>query len=142
MAYATIEDLKAWTGDTSLAGAEVERALARAEDDIDRAVGAWPIDPATGRKFDPESGDLEAWRYERLRDATCAQAEYRLHMGEAFFTEGQADSVSGPGVSSSGRLPRLSPQAREQLESGGLLRLTTLLTGTLVPDPRWPRRRR
>jgi hypothetical protein len=57
----------------------------------------------------------------RLRDATCAQAEYRNEMGEAFFRRAQWASVSGPDFKTTGRLPLIGPKVKQELSGSDLL---------------------
>lgn len=56
-----------------------------------------------------------------LRDATCAQAEYRNTMGEDFFVRAQFTSVSGPEFRTQGRLPVIGPKVMQELQGTDLV---------------------
>jgi hypothetical protein len=56
-----------------------------------------------------------------LRWATCAQAEYRNVMGEAFFTREQWQSVSGPEFTTTGKLPLIGPKVKRELAASAAL---------------------
>lgn len=57
----------------------------------------------------------------QLRNATCAQAEYRDRMGEDFYIKAQWDSVTGPEFRTTGRLPLIGPKAQRELQGSGLI---------------------
>jgi hypothetical protein len=57
----------------------------------------------------------------KIRDATCAQAEYRYLMGEDFFRRAQWQSVSGPEFTTQGKLPLIGPKVKRELQGVGLL---------------------
>lgn len=118
--YATVADLRGYslsplTDDDSY----LEKILERAERDVDRNAGYWNV-LTNGRKFDPVS--MEARKRQALARATCAQAEYRLQMGEAFFIEAVPASVSGDDTNYTGRPPRFGPKAREEMQDAQLIR--------------------
>lgn len=56
-----------------------------------------------------------------LRRATCAQAEYRDQIGQAFFTMPQFMTVSGPEFNTTGRRPRIGPRVMDELASTDLI---------------------
>lgn len=56
-----------------------------------------------------------------LRDATCAQAEYRNAMGEEFFIRAQYQSVTGPEFRTQGRLPVIGPKVMQELQGTDLI---------------------
>ena len=117
--YATQADFEAYSeGWTTTDPPALERILQRAERDVDRVVGYQGERPAAqALKFVP--GTLTTRERDALRDATCAQAEYRVKMGESFFRQGQHRSVSGPQFSTQGQLPRIGPKVWEELARFG-----------------------
>lgn len=121
--YATNADFYTYAGltEAALSAAEVAKLLRLAERDVDRAAGPRHRYP-DGHKFDVPNMDAAQRGF--LNRATCAQAEFRLQVGPNFFIEDQRESTSGPDYSETGRLPRFGPKAREEMEQGGLLRLT------------------
>jgi hypothetical protein len=120
--YAVAADLETYmpTG-SGLSGADAEKLLQRSERDVDYVAGNWPLaSQTTGLKFDPTT--LADWQKSALNRATCAQAEYRITMGEDFMVKAQYASVQGPDFTVSGRLPFIGPKVIRELVSGGLLR--------------------
>ena len=116
--YASVSDFEAYSdGWTTTDAAELEAVLEDAERDIDRLIpyqGARP----TSQLLKFSNGDLTAMGTRdrtALMRATCAQAEYRIQMGPAFFRKAQHASVSGPKFSTSGMLPRIGPKVAEEL---------------------------
>src|SRR6476661_3140803 len=77
----------------------------------------------TGLKFIPD--ELEDDDREALKRATCAQAEYRVEMGPAFFRRPRFDKTSGPDFETEGQAPIVGPAAMRELTYSRLLRLTT-----------------
>jgi hypothetical protein len=120
--YATHTDLEAYIeGGSGLDAATADRLLERAERDVDYAAGGWPVvDPTAGLKFTPSA--LQDWQAAALNRATCAQAEYRLTMGEDFMVKAQYTRVQGPDFRVFGELPYIGPKTMRELASGGLLR--------------------
>lgn len=118
--YTTELDVEARLG-IVLETAEANRLIEFACDDIDAAVGPFPVDD-DGRKFDPAVLDAKVAKL--LNKATAAQVEYRLQMGDDFMIEDQYDAKSGRDFSSSGRLRKVSPAAYSYLHSAGLLNLS------------------
>lgn len=133
MLYATISELRAYTGQdsTALPDATATRAIEQAELDLDGlAVIGHPVNTTTGRRFDPTA--LSADRALALNRATCAQAQYRLAMGEEFFIMGQYAQVDGPDFTTRGTLPKVGPMVRRELAGSGLFRLTTSTRGAVI----------
>jgi hypothetical protein len=136
--YATRADFEAyvegWTTDNTGA---LDRLLERAEVDIDglaASVVAANPDTAT-RRFDLTA--LSARNRDVLRRATCAQAEYRFNMGEAFFVKGQYDQVTGPDFATTGRLPWIGPKVYRELSGTDLIPLS-FAAGPVRPGrPPW-----
>lgn len=125
--YATTTDfadyVEGWVTDD--AGA-LARVIERAEEDIDDVLSGDFL-AATGRKRDPSpsaTNPMTATQVKYLMRATCAQAEYRIILGEGWFTQAQFDSVSGPTFSTQGKRPRLAPKARRELIRGRLMIMT------------------
>lgn len=146
--YATVEDfadyVEGWSTDDDEA---LERLLTRASRDIDSFAGRRRVQSDTGFKFItafPASGEtdptyldeFETWQVDALKRATCAQAEYRLAQGEDFMVNAQPDGISGPDISTSGRLPYMAPKAWAELQITGILRLTMSGTGR-GSNPPW-----
>jgi hypothetical protein len=119
--YATLADLKAYTDlAEGVSDADLQKALDRAERDVDQALAEPPARQSSGLKYDPAKL-TPAWAEGPLNRATCAQAEYRLTMGEEFFIRPQHDTVRGPDFATSGQLPYLAPKAARELSGTGLL---------------------
>lgn len=120
--YATIDAFRAYSPAAPTSDEEAQRVLDQAERDLDVELFA-PVDAlrqATGLKYDPAA--LEpAWIEGAIERATCAQAEYRLAMGDDFFIRAQHDQVRGPDFTTSGRIPYLAPKAERELSGTGLL---------------------
>jgi hypothetical protein len=134
--YATLDDLLAYVpGLTINDPALAEQLLGRAERDVDSVVawrGTYPTTFTTllgarlpsGLRIDPTL--LEAETAERLRNAVCAQWEYRVAMGPDFFVRPQPAAVRQPeGGGYDGTLPRIGPQVFAELEQSGLLGLSS-----------------
>ena len=85
--YATSADLAAYVADNAEVSAPsaADALLERAERDVDRVVGPWPVF-SNGRKFDPPA--LTAPQRAALSRATCAAAEFRLTIGESELVGG------------------------------------------------------
>lgn len=109
------------------------RLITRAEKDVDSALGAHSRSDVTGLKLAP----LELATADRvtLRDATCAQVEYRMTMGEDFFIRPQYAEVDGPEMATKGVLPRVGPKVWSELEGSNLLKLTTSWKGRGFSPP-------
>jgi hypothetical protein len=136
--YATQSDFAAyvegWTTDN---GAALDRLLERAEVDIDGlAATVVPADPdAVARRFDVTA--LSARDRDVLKRATCAQAEYRFNMGEAFFVKGQYEQVTGPDFATTGRLPWIGPKVYRELAGTDLIPLSFAAGPTHPSRPPW-----
>lgn len=127
-AYATPEQLAAWTGQP--APADAERLLARASEDIDSALLAavYPVDDV--------GNPLDAEIQIALREATCAQVEYQLAAGDdGTEAVGQWDAVSVGPVSLAGRSTRTSTTGGVELapRADRILRRAGLTPGCVMP---------
>ncbi len=117
-AYASQADLEAYIeGWTTTDAAALERLLKRAERDVDTLLGAYARQSATGLKLDPAA--LTTLQANALSRATCAQAEYRIEMGEEFFVQAQYTYVAGPDFQRRGELPRIGPKVLPELAGHG-----------------------
>jgi hypothetical protein len=132
LSYATVDEFiewmrlngHEWTGTEE----EAERELILAERDIDNAAGPRNRSPVNNLKFGAPAGTnefgLSLEQRDRLSRATCAQAEFRLQMGRAFFIEDQRQTTTTPDGVEQGKVPRLGPLARRELIGSDLIRLT------------------
>lgn len=126
--YVTLTDYENYIAPAEVTDEDAaQKAIDRAERDVEGILGPWAIQPATGMKLlaseNPLTfiGGLQDWQVQRLKDAVCAQAQYRETQGEEFFIQGQYESVSGRfGVS--GKLPYIGPQVGRELQNSGLIR--------------------
>lgn len=129
--YATATDLAAYCAGnpevSAPSGADGDRLLERAERDVDRAVGPWPLF-SSGRKFDPPQ--LTAPQREALKRATCAAAEYRLQLGEAELVGG--DEYLPAQLTPLRRAGRVSPKMLEELAGSGLVKWSGMPPETVV----------
>lgn len=130
--YATEADLAAYVAGTAYEGripADAparDRLLELAERDLDQqAFLALEADAATGRKI--LLGDLDVQEKAGLSAAACAQAVYRVEMGDEHFTRAQRERVTGRAFAAEGKLPILGPQASRELAAAGLFARTTTL---------------
>lgn len=139
--YATADQLRDYTGKTEeqLPDEQALPVLRKAETDLDSIAGVNRPTLETGHRFDPDT--LSTIEAAALTAACCAQAEYRLEMGESFFIRPQHTEVSGPEFSTKGALPRIGPQTVKELRAAGSL--VKLTTTTANPrggdDPLWQR---
>lgn len=141
MAYTDADMVRSLLGvsEASLSDERAAVLIADAEDLIDEALGARPVDPDTGRKV--VEADVETWQWAKLGRATAKLAaqiysdptvatgqRWRRQKGPDFEVE---DPI-GPGTSALGGLP-----VQTLLNQSGLARLTTTLSppggGTLRP---------
>ena len=106
--------VEGWTTTDAVA---LDRLLERAERDVDGLLGDYARQPATGLKLDPAA--LTTHQASALRRATCAQAEYRIEMGEEFFVQAQYTYVAGPDFQRRGELPRIGPKVLPELADNG-----------------------
>lgn len=121
VAYATEAELTAYLPDGTVV-TDADRLLARASELIDGTVtSSFAVDADTDLPTDP---DVAA----ALRDATCAQVEQWLEVGE----ENDIDGLAGTQVSltdySGKRAPKVAPRAFRILQNAGLLNLATSTT--------------
>lgn len=121
--YASNSDFEAyvpgWVTDNA---DELTKLLDRAERDVDGILGPIPRNPETGLKLDPD--DLKDWEKAALANAVCAQAEYRLSIGEAALATGRSKKAEkGPdfevqygdmGTTATGSL--IGPKVKLELE--------------------------
>lgn len=126
--YATQADFEAyvegWVTDNPAA---LARIMDRAERDVNAFLNwRWNLFTAPEFALLPED-----FRF-GLRDATCAQTEYRLLMGEEFFVE-TPTAIAGPDYTTDRPASRFGPKARNELLRTGVISRT----GTM--GPRVPR---
>lgn len=133
--YASVADLVAYTDGIDLPAPgspehiNLEKILSRAEQQIDGMI-TWDGDENVTAHRRVTPADLDQWDQDCLKLATCAQAEYRLHMGEDFFKGGQYKMVSGPDFQTQGSLPLIGPRTWEELSAASprLFRITNVAT--------------
>lgn len=128
--YATEAELVAYAAGTAYAArlpgqaGDRTRLIELAEADLDQeAFLISAVDEETGRKL--VVGDLDDTEESSLSRATCAQAIYRIEMGDEHFVRAQRQRVSGRGFTKEGKLPIVGPQATRELVGGNLLQLST-----------------
>lgn len=116
--YATADDLGGWLpaeAAARLEAGDTERILLRASEVVAEHV-------TTGYALNTEGDAADADTATALRDATCAQVEQWLEVGEendvAGYSRGASLSVGGLSVSSMPRI--LAPRARRILRIAGL----------------------
>lgn len=112
--------------------AELGRLIARAEGDVDRAIGG-PFPAGQARKLDPDA--LTAAQRAALERAVAAQVAFRVAQGERVLI-GSDDLVIGAGdLRFANRpYPRLSPHVAETLAGHGLIRATRTAAATPESD--------
>lgn len=122
--YAKVADLDAFFGVGNYLPTEAakKKALLEAQGDIDLYVGrSRGYDKTTGLAYDPtDTTRFDEFMVEDLAEATCAQVEYRLTMGDAFFMESPRSETKGPDYTQS-KVPRISPKAIVALRRHGIL---------------------
>jgi hypothetical protein len=115
LTYAQISDLEVYAPETAtLTDSEKAAALLKAERDIDwyAGFGGAPND-LSGLRFDPITDIADVPVVNALMRATCAQAQYRLYMGDAFFTDQvQYREVGGDARTETSRPALIGPQAK------------------------------
>lgn len=125
--YATQADFEAyvdgWVTDNPTL---LQRELDRAESDVNWFL-KWRRDPYTAPAFVLLPEDYRIG----LRDAVCAQTEYRLTMGPEFWVE-QPTPVAGPDYTTQKAPPTFGPKAREALLRNGIISRTGTM-GARVP---------
>lgn len=131
--YATAGDLRAYPVDSGVglppvdaAGdAQLDRLLVRAERDVDRQLGFYIIDAATGLKFSPAALTVFP-----MRSATPSSERRALKPSSALLREdvegmmiGADDGVAAVGPVSFSRfpVPRIGPKVAEELAGTGLV---------------------
>lgn len=138
--YYTTPDLtRAWMGKTEdeLSDEVLIPHIAKAQREIDTACGGWVVYDDTGLKFataqvHPILSDREVGL---LSDATAAQVEYRMLMGDDFMVKDQYSQESGPDYSSTGKLRKVGSQSYSLLQQAGLLRLASGRLGHKAYNP-------
>lgn len=126
--YTSADNLRDFLDLTSdqLSDAACAQPIRRAQRDIDVASGRWLPYDDTGLKFASDTmivplTDAEA---RALSQATCAQVEYRMTVGDDFMIREQYASQSGPGYGTSGTLKKVTGMAYAYLQPHGFLKLT------------------
>lgn len=120
-AYATVVDLRNYSDlVTNHSDETLQRALDQATRDVDGKLLPLDLLPS-GRKLDPIL--LTTGEALLLREATMDQALYRLHWGDAFFMMPN-QPVTGGEASSSSKIPKFSPVARNKMIEGGMIKMT------------------
>jgi hypothetical protein len=127
--YTTFAKVRAWLNVTEdqVSDVVLTRPVKMAQHDIDAACGGWASHLDTGLKFATEIDEylpvLDPDVEELLSQATCAQVEYRMTMGDDFMVKEQYEAQSGPSYSTTGKLRKVCGTAYTFLNQGGLLRL-------------------
>lgn len=129
MSYATRDDLADYAPQVTGTDAALDLLLKQASLDIDRFLGAIPKSATATPPFKFDLTKLDAATAEGLTFATCAQAEYRDHMGPEFFITSTEQVIQGPDFTiknggGGGAGNYLGPKAVDELLSYGLLRTT------------------
>lgn len=129
LVYANVGDLRAYAvGPIALADDALLKVMIRAEKQINGYL-KWGTLPYT----------LDGWAVmdtetkRALREAVCAQAEYRLTMSEEFFIE-TPTPISGPDYTNAKAPPTIGPKARQELLDGNIISHTG--TFSLAPSTR------
>jgi hypothetical protein len=141
-AYATGEEVAAYLSDNpdldlppgvdedgeAIPSSELERLIAHAERDVDRAIGGPPVLLATGLRLDPTA--LSAAQRGALARAVGAAVEYRLSIDSEALV-GADDYVPSEVsiINRAGRPP--GPRVAEEMSGYGLIRRS----GCALPDP-------
>lgn len=121
--YATVTDLRNYSQlVVPYSDDDLNATLRQAEMWIDSDNITLPVYQyqATGLKYDPPS--LPTQQAVFLNKATCAQAEYMLHMGPGFFISG-ATSIAG-GDYTEYNAPKVPRRVIDFLIDGGFIRKT------------------
>lgn len=133
--YATVEDFRSYAADILRSGEipadddAAERLIARAEQDVDRAIGG-PPHADTDRRVDPAT--IPAAQVAALSRATCAAAIFRIVQRERVLVGADDGLISAGSIQfrQIGWLPRQSPVMLEELAGYGLLQRS----GSAQPD--------
>lgn len=124
--YAIAFDLQQESGFETMTDLAAASLLDDAEDVVDGLLGAWPIDPTTGRKI--HLGQVQSWQADRLRRLTVKMAAL-LYDKPLLLDDPRWTSVRGPDFAFSGRIDDVLPRRITNLVNlTGLRRLTTLAT--------------
>ncbi len=111
---------------TSLTAPQALPFILDAEAEIDRLLGAVPVDTSTGRKV--VQANVDAWQWVKLQRATVKLAA-AIYRSPGLLTDARWQSVSGPDFSFSGPLSgAVSGVGRDvlnELNQSGLRRLST-----------------
>lgn len=123
LTYAEVSDLvAAGNVDPNLNENVLYKALAEAEKDIDSIFLGRRVVRETGRRFRIE--DLDPYQVIALRDATVAQAEFRIEQGDDWFVSVEG-KIQGPDYtierSRSGLGDTVSPRTWQALRLGNLI---------------------
>lgn len=145
--YAAVGDLVAYAEGTAYAGRlpatdlEKLRLIELCERDVDLALGRG--ERTEGLLYGGEEiAELTPDQRAALSRATCAQALYRIEMGDEHFVRAQRERVSGRGFSREGKLPIVGPEVYRELAFTDLQRLSTHTggRGSMGPNTaRWLR---
>ncbi len=127
--YATVEQLREYVSPDVIPEDDpnLEKLLMECEVEIDDQIPRLYPDDEVGPKIILE--DETNLLVDGLMKATCAQAEYHLHMGKQFFVEAHGAS-EGPDTTSRRKAPRVAPKAMRELRRVGLVTMTGTLTQT------------
>lgn len=139
--YATEAELAAYVAGTAYESRIPDEAPARerllelAERDLDTAAFVVvPLNPDPALpKVDP-AGDLDAEERPALSRACCAQAVYRVEMGDEHFVRAQRVRTTRLPLILEGKLPIVGPEAARELSAAGLFRLSTSVGGRREAD--------
>lgn len=118
--YATLADYRTWSSDAITPDARVTWLLARASEDVDRAlIGA--IYPVDTNGMPTDTNDIATFN-----EATCAQAAFRNELGDDTGAASRNDSTSIGGISihraqgtAAQAMPPLGPEALKILHLAG-----------------------
>lgn len=128
MSYATRDDLAAYAPQVIGTDDVLDEILLQASTDIDRFLGVLPRSRTATPPFKFDLSALDAFTAEGLTRATCAQAEFRHHMGPDYFLDLPGTVTQGPdftittGGGSGGGSGMLGSKTVDELLSYGLLR--------------------
>lgn len=118
--YATLANYQAWSSDVITPPARVTWLLARASEDIDRAlIGAvYPVDV---NGMPTNASDIQVFQ-----DATCAQVAFRIELSDDTGAAARNDSTSIGGISihraagtAALAMPPVGPEALKILHLAG-----------------------
>lgn len=119
--YAIVTDLRNYSKlVASYSDDDLNETLREAERWIDSYVPPVAALQPTGLKYSPP--DMNPDCAIQLNYATCAQAEYILHMGPGFFISGTT-TVSGSDYQET-RAPKIAPKAKQHLLNGYFVKHT------------------